>query len=98
MFTPSYENMLVIGKQRLPAFHGANAPATNNPRGAFGTVNASDTSPGARAVHSLLGRVIMALARLTVSRNSFVRFSSIPVNSDSFALILANTTNWVGFS
>jgi DOPA 4,5-dioxygenase len=29
----------------------------------------------------------------SVSRNSFVRFSSLPINSDSFALILANTTN-----
>ncbi len=98
MLAPSYENMLVIGKQRLPAFHGASAPATNNPHGAFGTVNTSYTSPGARAVQSSLGRVLMALARLTVSRNSFVRFSSMPINSDFFAFIVENTTNWVGFS
>jgi len=52
MLTPSYESVLVIGKQRLPAFHGASAPATNNPHGAFGTVNTSDTSPGDRAVLS----------------------------------------------
>ena len=33
----------------------------------------------------------------SVSRNSFVRFSSIPINSDSFVLIRANTTNRGGF-
>jgi hypothetical protein len=38
------------------------------------------------------------LARLTVSRNSFVRFSSILIAPGSFTSILANTTNWVGFS
>jgi hypothetical protein len=98
MAAPSCENVLVIEKQRLPAFHGASAPAKNNPHGAFGTVNTSDTFPGARALQSSLGRALMALARLTVSRNSFVRFSSRLINSDFFAFIVANTTNPVEFS
>jgi len=34
----------------------------------------------------------------SVSRNSFVRFSSILITPGSFTLILANTTNRVGFS
>ncbi|NQE38024.1 hypothetical protein [Microcoleus asticus] len=38
-------------------------PATHHPHRAFGTVNTSDTSPDARAVQSLLGRVIMALTQ-----------------------------------
>jgi hypothetical protein len=70
-----------------------------SPDRVFGTVgNTDDTSPDAHTVRGSLGRVIMAFARLSVSRNSFVRFSSIPINSDYFALILANTTNPVGFS
>ena len=85
-------------KAAIAGFSRQSAPATNNPHRAFGTVNTSDTSPGARAVQSSLGRVIMALARLTVSRNSFVRFSSILTPPGSFTLILANTTNRVGFS
>jgi len=35
---------------------------------------------------------------LSISKNSFVRFSSMPINSNTFALILANTTHPVGFS
>ncbi len=68
-------------------------PRYTSPHRAFGTVNTRDTSPDARAVHSSLGRVIRALARLTVSRNSFVRFSLMPIVPDFFSLILANTTN-----
>ena len=74
-------------------------PATHHPHRAFGTVNTSDPSPDDRAVQSSLGRLIMALLQHDeVSRNSFVRFPSMSINSDSFALIQANTTNWVGFS
>ena len=34
----------------------------------------------------------------TVPRNSFVRFSSLPITADYFGFIVANTTNTVGFS
>jgi hypothetical protein len=74
-------------------------PVTHHPHRAFGTVNTSDTSPDAHAVQGSLGRVIMALTQHDeVSRNSFVRFSSILIPPGSFTLILANTTNRVGFS
>jgi hypothetical protein len=74
-------------------------PATHHPHRIFGTVNTADPSPDARAVHGSLGRVIMALLQHDeVSRNSFVRFSSMPIVPDFFTLILANTTNKVGFS
>jgi hypothetical protein len=87
-----------MGKQRLPA--GASPyPATDHPHRTFGTVNTSDTSPDARAVQSWLDRAIMWLLQHDeVSGNSFVRFSSMPIAPDFFTLILANTTNPVGFS
>jgi hypothetical protein len=89
---------MAMGKQRLPA--GARPyPATHHPHRTFGTVNTSDTSPDARAVQSWLDRVIMWLLQHDeVSGNSFVRFSSMPLAPDFFTLILANTTNPVGFS
>jgi len=53
----------------------------------------------AHTVKGSLGKVIMALPQHDeVSRNSLVRFSSLPINSDSFTFILANTTNSVRFS
>ena len=84
---------MAIGNQLTPA--GAPPyPATHHPHRAFGTVNTSDTSPDARAVQSSLGKVIMALPQHDeVCRKSFVRFSSMPIAPDFFALILANTTN-----
>jgi hypothetical protein len=90
---------MAIGKQLTRA--GARPyGATHHPHRVFGTVgNIGDPSRDARAVQSSLGKVIMALPQHDeVSRNSFVRFSSMPITPDYFALILANTTNRVGFS
>jgi hypothetical protein len=40
----------------------------------------------------------VVVTAFSVSRNSLVRFSSLPINSDSFTFILENTTNSVRFS
>jgi hypothetical protein len=88
---------MVMGKQRLPANHILTllhitctvllvrlAPARLPP-----------TLAPCRVLRQSHDGVDTAFS---VSRNSFIRFSSMPINSDFFALILANTTNWVGFS
>ena len=67
-------------------------PATHHPHRAFGTVNTSDTSPDDRAVQASEQGHHGVDTAFSVSRNSLVRFSSLPINSDSFAVILANTT------
>ncbi|MEG4008249.1 hypothetical protein QUA41_25845 [Microcoleus sp. Pol11C1] len=65
--------------------------ATHHPHRAFGTVNTSDTSSDAHTPAERARQAHGVATAFTVSRNSFVRFSSIPIT-------LANTTNWVGFS
>ena len=73
--------------------------ATHHPHRVFSTVgNTANPSPDAHAVQNRRGKLMTLLQYDEVSMNSFVRFSLIPINSDSFALILANTTNRVGFS
>ncbi len=73
--------------------------AIHHPHRVFGTVgNTANPSPDAHAVQNRRGKLMPLLQHDEVSRNSFVRFSSRQINSDFFALILANTTNWVGFS
>ncbi|MBD1884998.1 hypothetical protein [Microcoleus vaginatus] len=72
--------------------------ATHHPHRAFGTVNTSDTSRNAHTPAERTRQAHGVATAFSVSRNSFVRFSSIPIPPDSFPLILANTTNKVGFS
>jgi hypothetical protein len=87
-----------MGKQLTPA-RARPYTATHHPHRIFGTVgNTADPSPDAHALQNGRGKLMALPQHDEVSRNSFVRFSSIPINSDSFALILANTTNKVGFS
>ncbi|MEG4861591.1 hypothetical protein QUB75_28355 [Microcoleus sp. K1-B6] len=73
-------------------------PATHHPHRAFGTVNTDDTSPDAHTPAERARQAHGVATAFSVSRNSFVRFSSIQAAPDSFTLILANTTNSVGFS
>ena len=74
-------------------------PATHHPHRIFGTVgNTADPSPDAHTPAERARRAHGVATAFSVSRNSFVRFSSMPSAPGSFALILANTTNRVGFS
>jgi hypothetical protein len=73
-------------------------PATHHPHHVFGTVNTADSSPDAHTPAERARQAHGVDTAFSVSRNSFVRFSSIPIPSNSFALIRANTTNKVGFS
>ncbi|MEG4023747.1 hypothetical protein QT996_13235 [Microcoleus sp. S13C4] len=77
--------------------HSSSAyPATHHPHRAFGTVNTSDTSPARTpAEFARLAHHGVATA-FSVSRNSLVRFSSLPINSDYLALIRGNTTTQWG--
>jgi len=66
------------GKAAITRSARQSAPATHHPHRVFGTVgNTDDTSPDAHTVQGSLGRVIMAFAKLSVSRNIFVRFYSM---------------------
>ncbi|HEY9892467.1 MAG TPA: hypothetical protein V6D37_11790 [Candidatus Sericytochromatia bacterium] len=70
---------MAIGKQRLPALHVLTL--LHHPHRIFGTVgNTADPSPDAhtpaefaRQGHHVVGRAF------SVSRNSFVRFPSMPI-------------------
>lgn len=75
-------------------------PATHHPHRIFGTVgNTADPSPDAHTPAERARQAHYGVDKaFSVSRNSFVRFSSLQINSDSFTFILANTTNRVGFS
>jgi len=73
--------------------------ARHHPHRAFGTVgNTADPSPDAHRPAERARQAHGVATAFSVSRNSFVRFSSIPIPPGSFTSILANTTNWVGFS
>ncbi len=73
-------------------------PATHHPHRIFGTVNTADTSPDAHAPAERARQAHGVATPFSVSRNSLVRFSSMPITPDYFTLILENTTNSVGFS
>ena len=91
---------MAMGKQLTPALYVLTLLNITRTVLFFCTVgHTADPSPDARtpAEFARQGHHGVATA-FSVSRNSFVRFSSMPINSDSFALILANTTNRVGFS
>ncbi|MEG4940065.1 hypothetical protein [Microcoleus sp. F4-D5] len=76
------------------------APAAHHPHRIFGTVGNTDNTSG--DAHAPVGFARQAHhgvdTAFSVSRNSFVRFSSMPITADYFAFIVANTTNPVGFS
>jgi len=73
--------------------------AKHHPHCIFGTVgNTANPSSDAHTPAERARQAHGVATAFSVSRNSFVRFSSIQIAPNSFALILANTTNWVGFS
>ena len=84
---------MAMGKQRLPALHILTR-LLHMTRTAFLVRLTPPILPrrSRRAEFARQGHHGVDTA-FSVSRNSFVRFSSMPINSDSFALILENTTN-----
>ncbi|MEG4408585.1 hypothetical protein [Microcoleus sp. MON2_D5] len=87
-----------MGKQRLPALHILTL--LHITRTAFLVRLATPPIlPPTLTRRAERARQAHAVATaFSVSRNSLVRFSALPINSDSLALIRANTTHRVGFS
>jgi len=92
------QRAMAMGKQQLPALHLLTllhitrtvllvrlTPAIHLPR-------RSRCAEFARQAHHAVAKAF------SVSRNSLVRFSSMPIAPNYFTLTLANTTNKVGFS
>jgi hypothetical protein len=92
------QRAMAIRKQRLPALHVLTV--LHITRTAFLLRLATPTIlPATLTPCRVLRQGHHGVAtEFSVSGNSFVRFSSMPIAPDYFALILANTTNPVGFS
>ena len=87
-----------MGKQRLPALHVLTLLHITRTALLVRLATPTILPPTLTRQQNGRGKLMTLLQHYEVSRNSFVPFSSMPINSDYFAVIRANTTNWVGFS